>query len=138
MTETEAKTETTVVKLDPDEIYQYMQIAQGKNPKAQQTITDFINMKNDYERTNWPSIETVLCITQLRGYGQCLYGGEPNPFDEIAGFLAQGYMARHGEKANQFVDIVRGVPDLADLQTAMQEPQKQGLMSRIFGSKKGE
>ena len=98
---TESETETKP-KIDDKQIGRLFSILDGKDPDAQQTITDFLRMKSVIERTNLPDIKTVLTIAQLIGYGKLYYPNDPNdPFTMIAYTLAEAYMARNGEKSNK-------------------------------------
>jgi hypothetical protein len=114
-------------------IMRMMQIARGENPDAQQTINDFMRFDNPIERTNLPTTVTVLCVGQLDFSSNWLYpDGENNPFGIMAKSLSESFMARKGEKANQFVDIVRNQPDLSGIQTTAIGEQQRGIMDRIF------
>jgi len=114
-------------------------ILDGKDPDAQQTVTDFLRMKNAIERTNLPDVQTVLTITQLVGYGKLYYPDKnDDPFTMIAYTLAEAYMARKGEKSKQFVDLMRNTPNMAELQTFRDMEDSTGLLNRFRGSGKKE
>jgi len=107
------------------------QIAEGKDPDASQTLTDFMDMKNIVERSNLPTTDTVLCMASLDVVGQVAYQSAPdNIFFMFRDSLARAYMARGGEKANQFVEMTKQTPSLIDLQT-VREDQPRGLFDRI-------
>jgi len=107
------------------------QIAEGKDPDASQTMTDFMDMKNIVERSNLPNTDTVLCMASLDVVGQVGYQSAPdNIFFMFRDSLARAYMARGGEKANQFVEMTKQTPSLIDLQT-VREDQPRGLFDRI-------
>ena len=114
------------------------QIAEGKDPDASQTMTDFMDMKNIVERTNLPTTDTVLCMASLDVAGQVAYQSEPtNIFFMFRDSLARAYMARGGEKANQFVEMTKQTPSYLDLQT-VREDQPRGIFDRITGRGKEE
>ena len=124
---------------DDKRISRLFTILDGKDPDAQQTVTDFLRMKNAIERTNLPDIQTVLTITQLVGYGKLYYPEDPDdPFTMIAYTLAEAYMARKGEKSKQFVELMRNTPNMAELQTFRDMEDNKGLLDRFRGSGKTE
>ncbi len=114
------------------------QIAEGKDPDASQTLTDFMDMKNIVERSNLPTTDTVLCFTGLDVAGQVAYQSEPNNiFFMFRDSLARGFMARGGEKANQFVEMTKRTPSVVDLQTVREEQQR-SVIDKITGRGKTE
>ena len=114
------------------------QIAEGKDPDASQTLTDFMDMKNIVERSNLPTTDTVLCMASLDVVGQVAYQSAPdNIFFMFRDSLARAYMARGGEKANQFVEMTKQTPSLVDLQT-VREDQPRGVFDRLLGRGKSE
>ena len=153
MTETEKTTETEEVKPESEketnvvkpkfeintdkDLQRLLTIAKGGDPDAQQAIIDFMNLKSNIERSYFPNQKTVLCIGQLKGYGQTFYpGAEWNPFDLVADVLATGFMAFKGFKSNQFVDMTRTQPDLSGLKTTLDEEQQRSAIDRILGRSK--
>ena len=106
-------------------------ILDGQDPEAQQTLNNFLKFNNNIERSNFPTTKVVLCISQLSGYGNLLFGDDNNPFSMIADTLAITFMARQGDKSKQFVELMKQTPSLSDLQQI--EPQQQGLMDRLLG-----
>ena len=114
------------------------QIAEGKDPDASQTLTDFMDMKNIIERSSLPTTETVLCMASLEIAGQVAYREKPdNIFAKFRDSLARAYMARQGEKAKQFVEMMKQTPSMADLQSYSGQ-QQGGIINRIFGGGKEE
>jgi len=114
------------------------QIAEGKDPDASQALTDFMDMKNIMERSNFPTTDTVLCMTGLDVAGQVAYLGVPNNiFFIFRNSLSRTYMAKGGEKANQFVEMTKQTPSVIDLQSA-REDQSRGILDRITGRGKEE
>lgn len=114
------------------------QIAEGIDPDASQAMTHFIDMKNIVERSNLPTTDTVLCITGLDIAGQVAYFGLPNNiFHKMRDSLARSFMARMGEKANQFVEMTKRTPTVMDLQ-ANREDQSRSMLDRITGRGKEE
>ena len=141
MTETELEpTEATTptsekpqIKIDSlDDLRDIMIIAKGGDPKASQTINDFINFDNNTERSNFPNTKTTLCIAQLNGYSRLYYPNEENPFGLVAECIEIAFMARKGWKANQFVEMTKQTPSIPDLVT-IGEAQKRGLGDRVLG-----
>lgn len=114
------------------------QIAEGKDPDASQTLTDFMDMKNIVERSNLPTTDTVLCMTGLDVAGQVVYQSAPNNiFFMFRDSLARSFMARHGEKAQQFVEMTKRTPSVVDLQT-VREDQQRGMIDKITGRGKND
>ena len=131
--------EETKPKIDDKRISRLFSILDGKDPDAQQTITDFLRMKSVIERTNLPDVQTVLTIAQLIGYGKMYFPDDPeDPFTTIAETLAQAYMARKGEKSKQFVDLMRNTPNMSELQTFRDLEENKGILDRFRGSRKAE
>lgn len=114
------------------------QIAEGKDPDASQALTDFMDMKNIVERSNLPTTDTVLCMASLDIAGQVAFRNRPdNIFFKFRDSLARAYMARGGEKANQFVEMTKQTPSIVDLQT-VREDQRQSFTDKILGRSKPE
>lgn len=114
------------------------QISEGIDPDAVQSLTDFMDMKNIVERSNLPTTDTVLCMTGLDVAGQVAYQSAPdNIFFMFRDSLARAYMARGGEKANQFVEMTKQTPSLVDLQTVREDSQR-GFFDRLRGRGKEE
>lgn len=125
-------------EINERQILRLSQIAEGKDPDASQTMTDFMDMKNIVERSNLPTTDTVLCMASLDVVGQVAYQSAPgNIFFMFRDSLARAYMARGGEKANQFVEMTKRTPGVIDLQT-VREDQQRGLFDRITGRGKEE
>lgn len=121
--------------LSLDELRRLKAISEGKDPDQQQIVNDFMKMDNVIERTNLPTTNAVLCMTQLEFSSKWLYPHDPqNPFELMKNALAISYMARKGEKSNQFVDIVRNTPSISDLTKT--EEAKQTLWDRVTGANK--
>jgi len=114
------------------------QIADGKDSDASQALTDFMDMKNIVERSNLPTTDTVLCMASLDVAGQVAYRNRPNNiFFMFRDSLARAYMARGGEKANQFVEMTKQTPSMVDIQT-VREDQRQSFTEKILGRSKTE
>ena len=123
---------------DERKLLRMSQIAEGKDPDASQALTDFMDMKNIMERSNFPTTDTVLCMTGLDVAGQVAYlGALDNIFFKFRDSLARTYMAKGGEKANQFVEMTKRTPSVIDLQSAREDNQR-GLLDRITGRGKEE
>ncbi|MCK4822632.1 hypothetical protein KA005_43110 [bacterium] len=120
------------IKTDKD-LQRLITIAKGGDPDAQQAILDFMDLKSNVERSYFPDKKTVICIGQLKGFGETIYRDEDwNPFELVADVLSLGFMGLKGFKSNQFVDMTRTQPDLSGLQTSGEE-QKQSAIDRILG-----
>jgi len=125
-------------EFDERKLLRLSQIAEGKDPDASQTMTDFMDMKNIVERSNLPTTDTVLCMAGLDVAGQVAYQSEPdNIFFMFRDSLARAYMARGGEKSNQVVELFKQTPSFVDLQT-VREDQPRGLFDRLTGRGKDE
>jgi len=112
------------------------QIADGKDPDASQALTDFMDMKNIVERSNLPTTDTVLCMASLDVAGQIAFRDKPdNIFFKFRDSLARAYMARGGEKANQFVEMTKQTPSIVDLQT-VRENQRQSFTDKLLNRSK--
>ena len=120
-------------EINERQLLRLSQIAEGKDPDAVQSLTDFMDMKNIVERSNLPTTDTVLCMASLDVAGQVVYQSAPNNiFFMFRDSLARAYMARGGEKANQFVEMTKRTPSVIDLQT-VREDQSRGLIDKITG-----
>lgn len=109
-----------------------MIIAKGGDPIAAQTINDFINFKNNTERSNFPNSKTTLFIAQLNGYSRLYYPNEQNPFGLVAECVEIAFMARKGWKSGQFVEMVKQTPSIPDMVT-IGEGQTRGIGDRLLG-----
>lgn len=120
------------MKMSPNEIRKYIQVAKGQDPDAQQIVNDFLKMNNNLERTNLPTTKAVICVAQLEFASNWLYPNDPeNPFALMEDAITTAFMARKGEKSKQFVDIVRNTHDLSSLQ-GQSEEVKTGVLSGFF------
>jgi len=139
MTEADAEAVKPKFEINTDkDLQRLLTIAKGGDPDAQQAIIDFMDLKSNVERSYFPDKKTVICIGQLKGFGETFYRGEDwNPFELIADVLATGFMGFKGFKSNQFVDMTRTQPDLSGLQTTG-EQQKQSTVDRILRRGKTE
>jgi len=125
-------------EINERQLLRLSQIAEGKDPDASQTLTDFMDMKNIVERSNLPNTDTVLCMASLDVVGQVAYESAPNNiFWMMRDSLARAYMARCGEKANQFVEMTKRTPSLVDLRS-VREDQQRGIFDKLLGGGKEE
>lgn len=138
---TEAEEKKPQFKIESiDDMRRIMVIAQGGNPDAIQAITEFMNFKSNAERSYFPDKTITLCTAQLTGFGKVYFpNDEWDPFSLVADVIAVHFMGYKGYKSNQFVDMTRQTPNLADLQTSvnMQEGRA-GLLNRLLGRGKTE
>jgi len=94
-----------------------------------------MDLKSNIERSYFPDKTTSVCVAQLTGYGKVYFPNDDwNPFDLIADSLSVAFMPYKGFKSNQFVDMTRQTPSLADLQDVSETAQR-GMMDRILGRK---
>ena len=126
------------VKSEKD-LMRLLSILDGKNPDAQQTITDFMNMDDPIQQTNLPKRKDVQRIAYCHYAGQIFFPEkEDNAFTKAVKSISLAFSAKGGMKSNQFVDIVRQSPDLASLQGMISEDKPRGFMDRLTGSGKTE
>lgn len=112
--------------------------SKGVNPDAEQTITDFMDMKDPVQGSNLPSRRDVQLEVYLEICGEFLFPDNPNdPFTVLRNSIATTFKAKGGEKAKQFVEMVRNQPDLSSLAAASQET-RQGLISGLLQRGKAE
>ncbi len=119
-----------------DMVRRLMSVAQGQDPDSQQTINNFLKFDDDIERTTLPKRADVLTVAYLDYSGKTLYPDMiDNPFSKAAGSLAKPFMAFKGGKSNQFVEMMKQTPTIADIETTGESPS---LLNRMFGRGKGE
>ena len=115
-----------------DDLKRILVIARGGDPDAIQAVANFMNLKSNIERSYFPDKTTSVCIGQLTGYGRVFFPLDDwNPFDLVADCLAVSFMPYKGFKSNQFVDMTRQTPTLADLKDVSETAQR-GIMDRIL------
>ena len=124
-------------QLDPDTLEntrRLFAILEGQNPDTQQSLNEFMSFSDDIERTNLPKREDVHFVTWLIMVSKSYFpNNKNNPFQDLAISLAKSFMAKGGLKSNQFVDLFRNSPNLADLQTVLGAPQERSIKDRILG-----
>jgi len=136
MTETEV---TPIFKIESMKDFKdVLTIARGGDPDAIQAIASFMSLDSDTERSYFPDKITALCIGQLNGFGKLFFPNDDwDPFTLVSDSLSVAYMGYKGFKSNQFVDMTRQTPNLADLQT-QSEPVKSGILSGLFKGRRTE
>lgn len=118
---------------DINKIRRLLVSIKGGNPDAQQTITDFMDMKDPVEGSNLPNRRDVQLEIYLDICGKFLFPDIPDdPFTILRNSIALTFKAKGGEKAKQFVEMVRNTTDLSAL-TSMPDEVKQGIFSRFMG-----
>ena len=116
-----------------DDLWRFLAVLDGVNPEAQQTITDFMDMKDPVEGSNLPRRRDVQFLVYLDICGKFLFPDVQNdPFTVLRDSIAQAFKAKGGEKAKQFVEMVRNQPDLSSLST-MPDDVKRSALDRILG-----
>ena len=127
----------------PQDLFEWMSVALGRDPKAIQSMAKYMDLDSNDERSYFPNQLTSLAIAQLRGYGKAHYPetyvspDDWNEYDVIADVIAVGFMGYKGFKSEQYKDITSGQPNLDKLQ-GLPEETKQGILSGIFGRGKKE
>ena len=136
MAEAETKPIFTIESID--DLRKVLVIAKGGDPDAIQAITKFMDFNSIAERSYFPDKTITLCTAQLSGYGKVYFpNDEWNPFTLVSDVIATHFMGYKGNKSNQFVDMTRQTPNLADIQ-GKDEVVKQGYVNRILGRGKTE
>ena len=133
----ETKEEGISIK-NPQDLFEWMSVALGRDPKAIQSMAKFMNIDSHDETSYFPNQLTSLAIAQLRGYGKAHYFNDDwNEYDVLADCIAIGFMGYKGFKSEQYKDITSGQPNLDKLQ-GLPEETKPGILSGIFGRGKTE
>jgi len=133
MTEVEAKPMFDINSIE--DLRKILVIAKGGDPDAIQAITKFMDFNSIAERSYFPDKLITLCTAQLSGYGKVFFpNADWDPFTLVSDIIATHFMGYKGNKSNQFVDMTRQTPNLADIQ-GKDEAVKQGYVSRILGGK---
>lgn len=127
----------------PQDLFEWMSVALGRDPKAIQSMAKFMDIDSHDETSYFPNQLTSLAIAQLRGYGKAHYPetyaspDDWNEYDVIADCIAIGFKGYKGFKSEQYKDITSGQPNLDKLQ-GLPEETKKGILSGIFGRGKTE
>jgi hypothetical protein len=123
-----------------DDLRRMLVVAKGGDPDAIQAITNFMDFGSNAERSYFPDKTITLCTAQLSGFGKTYFpDDEWDPYTLVADAIATHFMGYKGYKSNQFVDMTRQTPNLADLQTSLGlEEGKPSLWKRITGGQKTE
>jgi hypothetical protein len=129
-------------KLNPERLEylgKLLSYLEGKDPEAQQTLNKFLKFESNIERSNLPLRSDVHLVAYLGVAGQAFFPDIPdNPFSVFANELSIAFMALKGNKANQFVDLMRNVPNLTDLQESAKDSAKRGILDSIFSRRRSE
>ena len=134
---TATKEENISIKT-PQDLFEWMSVALGRDPKAIQSMAKYMNLDSNDERSYFPNQVTALAIAQLRGYGKSHYFDDTwNEYDMLADVISIGFMGYKGFKSEQYKDITSGQPNLDKLQ-GLPEETKQGILSGIFRRGKAE
>jgi len=133
MTEAEIKPMFEISSIE--DLRKILVIAKGGDPDAIQAITKFMDFNSIAERSYFPDKTITLCTAQLSGFGKVFFPNDDwNPFSLVSDVIATHFMGYKGNKSNQFVDMTRQTPNLADIQ-GKDEIAKQGYLSRFLGGK---
>ena len=139
MSETKIETKEEGISIkNPQDLFEWMSVALGRDPKAIQSMAKFMDIDSHDETSYFPNQLTSLALAQLRGYGKAHYkNSEWNEYDIIADCIAVGFKGYKGFKSEQYKDITSGQPNLDKLQ-GLPEETKKGILSGIFGRGKTE
>ena len=122
----------------PQDLFEWMAVALGKDPKAIQSMAKYMNLDSNDERSYFPNQLTSLAVAQLRILGKANYPKDSwNEYDLVADFIAISFMGYKGFKSEQYKDITSGQPNLEKLQ-GLPEETKKGVLSGLFGRGKTE
>ena len=128
---TETKEESISIKT-PQDLFEWISVALGRDPKAIQSMAKYMNLDSNDERSYFPNQVTSLAIAQLRGYGKAHYPKDDwNEYDILADVISIGFMGYKGFKSEQYKDITSGQPNLDKLQ-GLPEETKQGILAGLF------
>lgn len=121
-----------------EDLRKILVLSRGGDPEAQQTLNNFLKFNDNIERTNLPTRKDVQLISYVDYAGKTLYPDNPdNPFTVAANCIAVAFMAKGGDKSKQFVELMKQVPSLTDLQTHGVEQQRSTL-DKVLGRGKAE
>lgn len=124
--------------LSERDIMRLNMILDGKDPDAQQMITDFTDMKNPVEGSNLPLKRDVHFVSYLGFVSSSYFPDFPdNPFIRLRNEVAQGYKARGGWIRQQLVEVLRQTTDLSGIDITSQDV-KTSIKDRILGRSKKE
>ena len=127
----ETKEEGISIK-NPQDLFEWMSVALGRDPKAIQSMAKYMDLDSNDERSYFPNQLTSLAIAQLRGYGKAHYpNADWNEYDILADVISIGFMGYKGFKSEQYKDITSGQPNLDKLQ-GLPEETKQGILAGLF------
>lgn len=131
---TEAEKQKPNLNLETETaLMRFMQILEGINPDAAQTMNDFLDMKNIVERSNLATRRDVQLIVYLDLCSDFYFSEYPkNPFSMARDSIARAFLAKGGFKSNQFVELMRNQPDLSGM-TTNQEQVKRTLLDKFLG-----
>lgn len=119
-----------------EDLFEIMSILRGDNPKAQQTVSDFIDFTNKIMRTNLGTRKDVQMLSFYDYWGKVLTGlGFPNNgFSIAANSISVAFMAKGGWLSNLFVELLKQTPSVVDLQT-VNEANQQGFIDKYIRRK---
>lgn len=119
------------------DLYEIMLALKGGNPKAQQILNNFLDFESVLERSNFPNLEITQMMATLKMASVFFYQDtDLNPFKVAYESAASSLMALKSKKSDQFVDMTKQTPAIAELTT--QGGEKPSLRERLFGRKKEE
>lgn len=138
-TEPQPEESKSIFKIESEEDFRRLfSIISGLDPDSQQIINKFMDFDNKVERSNLATRADVHLMAFLEMVSNAFFPQRlDNPFALLRDAIATASMAKGGWKADGFVEIVRQVPSLAELQ-GISEQTNRGIRARIFGGSSGE
>lgn len=119
-------------------LMRFMQVLDGVNPDAAQSMNDFLDMKNLVERSNLSLRRDVQLIVYLDMCSEAYFPTiERNPFAKWRDSLARAFLAKGGWKSEQFVELMRNQVDLSGYEVTREEV-KHSFVDRILGRDKAK
>lgn len=132
-TETSETEEEGISIKTPQDLFEWMSVALGRDPKQIQSMAKFMDIDSHDETSYFPNQLTSLAIAQLRIFGKSMYPkDEWNEYDLVADCIAVGFKGYKGFKSEQYKDITSGQPNLDKLQ-GLPDETKKGILSGVFG-----
>jgi hypothetical protein len=135
----EKKPKMDLKEVDPAVLRDLMIMAQGGDPRAQQTLNEFLNFNSNIERTNLPKRRDVRRMIYCDYASKVVFANRTdNPFRMAADSIATGFMAYKSGKSNQFVELMRKGTDISSLmiqQGNKDGAPRKGVIARLRGNK---
>lgn len=136
MAESKGKLKQDPIKLFTSEgmgyLADFMTITQGGDPRARQTLNDFIDLKSNVQKTNLPTKKDVQRVAYFLYVGKTKFPDrDDDPFTVASDCIAIASMARGGQMAKHVVDLHKRTPSMVDMKT-VEEAQERGIVNKLF------